>query len=112
MLLLLQVIARAYGEHLTESGQHREAGISKKTCCTCAALVDPSPLAPPPVLAQCGCLQEALAAYEKASCWQQVFALSAQLKHSTADRVALARRVAGERRCFEALSSCEPSDLP
>ena len=29
MYHLLQAIARAYGEYLTESGKHREAGISK-----------------------------------------------------------------------------------
>lgn len=48
------------------------------------------------VFAQCGCLCEAMVSFEKAGCWQQVFSLSAQLRQDPAERMEVARRVAGE----------------
>ena len=45
------------------------------------------------VFSQCGCHREALDAFEKASCWQQVFVASSLLGHTVPERMELARRV-------------------
>ena len=48
------------------------------------------------VFCQCGCLEEAMAAFEKAGCWRQVFTVTAQLNKAPAERMAIARRIASQ----------------
>ena len=46
------------------------------------------------VFSQCGYLEEAMAAFEKAGCWRQVFTVTAQLNVAPPERMAIARRIA------------------
>ena len=46
------------------------------------------------VFYQCGRLEEAMAAFEKAGCWRQVFTVTAQLNKAPPERMAIARRIA------------------
>jgi hypothetical protein len=77
------------------SGNYRESGISTFRFPLISSCYDHF-LPPPSVFYQCGCYQEALDAFEKASCWEMVFVCSSELRQSIADRMQTARRVAGE----------------
>ena len=46
------------------------------------------------VFCQCGCLEESMAAFERAGCWRQVFTVTAQLNNAPPERMAMARRIA------------------
>ena len=97
VLWLSQEIATAYGHHLVETGKFKDGGISEWNWRSYNYVMNfvPHELCPP-VFSQCGCYEEAFVAFEKANCWELVFVCSAKLQHSPAQRMAAARRIAGE----------------
>ena len=48
------------------------------------------------VFLQCGCYQEAFAAFERAGSWELMFVSSSQLQHTPAQRMEAARKMASE----------------
>ncbi|KAL5482011.1 hypothetical protein EMCRGX_G022290 [Ephydatia muelleri] len=68
-----KTVASSYGDYLLEKALYKDAGI---------------------MYTLCGNLPKALAAFEKARMWSEVFVLSSKLGFGEADRIQLARRVA------------------
>ena len=48
------------------------------------------------VFSQCGCHQDALEAFEKAGCWEQVFVAASLLHYTEPQKIEAGRRIARE----------------